>query len=205
MKNKIAILVGFLAAFAILSPSSGEAGTLIATGDAVVPPSGFIRFCVKYSQDCLASGREAAAIDLTAQRRAELDEVQASVNAAIEPREELGAGWRYATDGHGDCNTFALSKRRALIARGWPEETLLLATAYTERGEGHLVLVARTSQGDLVLDNRLAPVVDWAALPYRWVSIQSQKSPALWLQIVPRTVAAAKASDKPLLIVSAAR
>lgn len=203
MKNKTAILAGFLAACATFSPLSGHAGTLIATGDAVVPPSGFIRFCVKHSEDCLASGREHAVADLTAERRAQLDAVQARINAAIAPREELGAGWRYATDGYGDCNTYALSKRRALIAMGWPEETLLLATAYTERDEGHLVLVARTNQGDLVLDNRLAPVVDWAALPYRWISMQSQKSPALWVQIVPRHLA--KASAKPILVVAAER
>lgn len=203
MKNKTAILAGFLAACATFSPLSSHAGTLIATGDAVVPPSGFIRFCVKHSEDCLASGREHAVVDLTAERRAQLDAVQARINAAIAPREELGAGWRYATDGYGDCNTYALSKRRALIAMGWPEETLLLATAYTERDEGHLVLIARTNQGDLVLDNRLAPVVDWAALPYHWISMQSQKSPALWVQIVPRNLA--KASAKPILVVSAER
>jgi len=166
---------------------------MITTGSAVVPPSGFIGFCVKYSQECLVSGQDATVRELTSARRAELEAVQAKVNAEIRPQEEPTHVWEYARTGTGDCNTFALTKRRALIAMGWPEETLLLAAAYTEQGEGHLVLVARTSQGDLILDNRLKPVVDWTVLPYRWVSMQSQKSPARWLQIVSRRIADATA------------
>jgi predicted transglutaminase-like cysteine proteinase len=172
--------------------SPANAGTIMTTGPAVVPPSGFIGFCMKYAQECLVNGQDASVRQLTGAGRAELEAVQAKVNAEIEPREEPAHVWDYALTGSGDCNSFALTKRRALIALGWPEETLLLAAAYTERGEGHLVLVARTSQGDLVLDNRLKPVVDWTELPYRWVSMQSQKSPARWLKIVAHTVADAE-------------
>ena len=76
-----------------------------------------------------------------------------------------------------------LEKRRELMALGWPRQALLLTTALTERGEGHMVLVVRTSGGDLVLDNRVRWVVDWRDLPYQWLSRQSAANPALWVAI----------------------
>jgi len=160
------------------------AGTRMATGGAVVPPSGFIRFCIAHSRECLVSAVKPAVVMLSKDRRAELDRVQSEVNRAIAPRENPSHVWDYAEAGYGDCNTFALTKRRALIALGWPEEALLLAAAYDEFGEGHLVLIARTSDGDLALDNRTAPVVAWSDLPYRWVQMQSPLSPARWVRIV---------------------
>ena len=61
----------------------------------------------------------------------------------------------------------------------------MLTAAYTERGEGHLVLVARTSSGDLVLDNRVDPVEDWSYLPYHWVAQQTSASLMQWVSLAP--------------------
>ena len=191
MKYKIVLFSTILSVLVAAPILPARAGSVIATGAPVVPPSGFIHFCVKHSEECLVSGQDAARMELTAERQAELREVQAQINAAIEPRQDPNHLWDYARDGHGDCNTFALTKRRALIALGRPEETLLLAAVYTEHNEGHLVLVARTSQGDLVLDNRLPRIVEWTVLPYRWVSMQSQASPARWLRVTANSVATA--------------
>ena len=191
MKYKICFLSAILAALMAGPVLPARAGSVSGNGAAVVPPSGFIHYCVKHSDECLVSGQDAARVELTTARQAELREVQAQIKAAIEHREDLSHLWEYARDGHGDCNTFALTKRRALIARGWPEETLLLAAVYTEHNEGHLVLVARTSQGDLVLDNRLPRIVEWTVLPYRWVSMQSQTSPARWLRVTGKSVTTA--------------
>lgn len=95
---------------------------------------------------------------------------------------------------YGDCNNYALEKRRELIALGWPRAALLLAAAVTETGEGHLVLVARTGEGDLVLDNRLASTVDWDRLPYRWASRQSEVSAALWVSITSQPAVSLEAA-----------
>ena len=198
MKYKMAFGAALLGASLAATAMPACAGTAIATGAPVVPPSGFIHFCVKHSDECLVNGHDAARVELTPARQAELRDVQARVNAAIEPREDPTHVWEYARDGHGDCNTFALTKRRTLIALGWPEETLLLAAVYTERNEGHLVLVARTSQGDLVLDNRLPRIVEWSVLPYRWVSMQSQMSPARWVRVTGEGVAIADSGQTPI-------
>ena len=167
-----------------IAVSCANAQIPMTTGVAAVPPQGFVGFCAKHLEECLGNAPAPVVVTLTADRRADLEKTQAETNRAIRPRSDPTHVWDYPTDGTGDCNKFALAKRRALIALGWPREALLLTAALTERGEGHLVLVARTSQGDLVLDNRVAPVVDWSRLPYRWLSRQSERSPTAWLSIV---------------------
>lgn len=54
---------------------------------------------------------------------------------------------------YGDCEDYALEKRRQLIAAGVPESALSLAVAVTSRGEGHAVLMISLKSGDWVLDN----------------------------------------------------
>lgn len=160
----------------------------MSTGALVVPPAGVLGFCIKNLADCQRTALEPAVVQLSPDRRHDLEEVQALVNARVSPRENTRHAWEYASSGYGDCNTYALEKRRELIARGWPVTALLLASAITETGEGHLVLIVRTSAGDLVLDNRLPQVVDWSRLPYHWVSRQSTQRLTIWVSIEQRPI-----------------
>ena len=80
----------------------------------------------------------------------------------------------------GDCEEFALTKRRNLIALGWPSRALRIAVARTGSGEGHAVLVVKSSRGDLVLDNRTDEIKPWTQTDLRWVKIQSGDNPRLW-------------------------
>jgi len=163
------------------------------TGSLVTPPGGFLGFCARHLAECTGSVATPAVMPLSPARRRELDEVQARVNSAVLWRDDPQHVWDYPTDHQGDCNKFALEKRRELIALGWPRDALLLTTALTEQGEPHLVLLARTSGGDLVLDNRAARVVDWTRLPYRWIARQSPENPALWVRVLPAQVMTADA------------
>ena len=153
------------------------------TGAEIVPPAGFIGFCARHLADCAGAAAAPAPVVLTDAKEQELETVQGEINRAIEPEEDPRHVWDYPVDGRGDCNKYALAKRRALIELGWPREALLLTTAVTEHGEGHLVLIARTSEGDLVLDNRFPTVIDWSRLPYRWVGRQSERRPTIWLSL----------------------
>jgi len=164
------------------------APALMETGPLVVPPAGVLGFCARNLAECQRVAEQPALVQLSPDRRLDLEEVQTLVNARVHPRENPGHAWEYADGGYGDCSTYALEKRRELLARGWPKTALLLASAVTETGEGHLVLIARTSAGDLVLDNRLEPVVDWSRLPYRWVSRQSEQRLTIWVGIQPRPI-----------------
>jgi len=178
----------------IAAPTPAFAWTQMPTGTPAIPPAGFLGFCAKHLSECLSRSQEPATVELTDERSQAIEAVQASINASITPRVDPAHVWDYSTDGTGDCNKYALTKRRELLAHGFPRGAVLLATATTERGEGHLVVVVRTDRGDLVLDNRVQHVVDWSALPYHWVSVQSQQSPVRWVSILSQPIATADAS-----------
>ncbi len=80
---------------------------------------------------------------------------------------------------YGDCEDYALEKRRQLIAAGVPESALSLAVAVTARGEGHAVLMISLKSGDWVLDNLTPWATPWEDLNYHWVERQVPGT-ALW-------------------------
>jgi predicted transglutaminase-like cysteine proteinase len=169
------------------------AGTSMATGAPVVPPAGFIGFCVKHPEMCLgAEAAPAAPVKLTWRHARELEDVQMRVNGRVAPRAMPANAWDYPTDGTGDCNRYALEKQRELLELGWPRDALLLTVAITERGEGHLVLVATTDEGDFVLDNRYPRVRPWEAMPYRWIARQSRVQAAAWVGLAGAPVQVAE-------------
>ena len=100
----------------------------------------------------------------------DLRAVNKNVNAAIVPEHNseglAGEKWLIAPSS-GDCNDYAVTKRSELLDRGWPTRALLLSEVVTSWGEHHLVLVVRTSSGDLVLDNMASEIqaVDAGAVP----------------------------------------
>jgi predicted transglutaminase-like cysteine proteinase len=136
-------------------------------------------------------------------RWAELAHVNRSVNAAITPatdREVYGVDehWAYPTGGRGDCEDYALLKRRVLIDRGWPESALLITVVRDQAGDGHAVLTVRTSEGDVVLDNVHDEILPWHRTGYRFVKRQSQWAPNIW-------VALSEDAARPLAVSAPAR
>jgi predicted transglutaminase-like cysteine proteinase len=77
---------------------------------------------------------------------------------------------------YGDCEDYALEKRRRLIAAGVPAEAMSMAVAITARGEAHAVLLVRFESGDWVLDNLTPWATPWGDLNYRWVERQAPGS-----------------------------
>jgi predicted transglutaminase-like cysteine proteinase len=125
-------------------------------------------------------------ITLTAQRLSELQQVNYHVNSTITEvsdleqygREDL---WTLPTSGKGDCEDFALLKRKLLADRGWPATALLVTAVQTAEGEPHAVLVARTDHGDYALDNKRSDIRPVEATGYVILSQQSQTSPGKWI------------------------
>ncbi|MFZ0266036.1 transglutaminase-like cysteine peptidase [Caulobacter sp.] len=78
---------------------------------------------------------------------------------------------------YGDCEDYALEKRRRLIAAGVPAEAMSMAVAVTARGETHAVLLVRFESGDWVLDNLTPWATPWGDLNYRWIERQAPGSP----------------------------
>ncbi|MDP6426877.1 MAG: transglutaminase-like cysteine peptidase [Rhodospirillales bacterium] len=154
-------------------------------------PIGFVGFCYTNPQECsvdTASNGKHDEVRLTDERFGQLVRVQRNINDAIRPRSDqenygLREHWTYPANGYGDCEDYALAKRKALLQLGWPKSSLIFAVALTERGEHHLVLIAVTEQGDYVLDSRYRPVWLWSKLRYKWLARQSTQNTKKWLKI----------------------
>ena len=160
----------------------------IAFNKPVLAPVAFVRFCMRYQDDCKASpiGLDRAPVPLTKARWTELAKVNGDVNRAIKPEENLGGvmaeEWLVAPR-RGDCNDYAVTKRHELLARGWPSHALLLTEVVIASGEHHLVLVVRTSEDDFVLDNLSATVRPVSQIEYEWVRAQQTENPKFWSTI----------------------
>jgi predicted transglutaminase-like cysteine proteinase len=172
-----------------LAPEAAPNVAPMLTGESVKPPPGFILFCLNNLDECRGALGQPQVVILTDALRNQLSDVQWSLNNSIAPRENPQHLWIYPVDGGGDCNTYTMAKRKALIGLGWPSSSLLMAAAWTETREAHLVLVVRTNAGDLVLDNRTPAVVDWKSLPYQWIERQTGQNPAIWVKIDDRSTA----------------
>jgi len=85
----------------------------------------------------------------------------------------------------GDCEDFALVKRRLLIAAGIPAAALSLAIVRTRYNEDHAVLVVATRQGDFVLDNLTSRLRPWQKTGYDWISRQAPGDDLGWVSLLP--------------------
>jgi predicted transglutaminase-like cysteine proteinase len=155
-----------------------------------VPPFGFIEFCNKMPSECTPGPRSDRRFHATPERLSELDEVNRYVNRKIRPATDyelygVNEKWTLPTD-RGDCEDYALLKRKILIERGWPPSALLLTVVRDELGEGHAVLTARTAQGDFILDNKVDEVMLWYMKPYEYIMRQSFLDPRVWVSLNPQ-------------------
>lgn len=153
---------------------------------ATLAPIAFTRFCMQLPDDCHVhrmAFRRPRPEALTGARLKDLLEVNRDVNRAIIAQADVGdvtsERWHISPRA-GACHDYAVTKRHELLARGWPSRSLLLAEVVVPWGEHHLVLVVRTDEGDLVLDNLNAGIRSWSHTPYQWIRIQSPSDPTLW-------------------------
>jgi len=169
--------------------SAIEAAVLhMPVGGQVMPPFGFVAFCLRDAKACEGGTDAPAEVALTPERWTELNEVNAYVNRAVaqvEDRDNQGVAeyWDFPNALGGDCEDLALLKRKMLIERGWPAEALLMTVARERSGDGHAVLTVTTDKGDYVLDNKNWAIVAWADAPYLWVKRQSPKRPYAWVSL----------------------
>jgi predicted transglutaminase-like cysteine proteinase len=186
-----AVVGGFQSAnagFVGLPQALGSMAKRISFSKYTLPPMAYTQFCLRYSDQCEPQRVmfRGGPIRLTEERWEDLKAVNKSVNAAIipEPNTEGLAGEKWLLHpSRGDCNDYAVTKRSELLELGWPARALLLSEVVTSWGEHHLVLVVRTSVGDLVLDNMTPQIRPWARAPYQWVRIQTPKNPNYWASL----------------------
>ena len=190
---------GSLAVGAILIAmvGSGQASSLNMTvlGNAS-PPIGAYQFCKEMPADCANAAGDQGELLLTEERWKTILKVNYQVNSSITPltdKEIYGVEerWAYPRTA-GDCEDYALLKRRLLMQAGWPREALLITVVRDRKGDGHAVLTVKTDRGEFILDNQESQVLPWAKTGYRFVKRQSQSDPNLWVSlgepIAPATV-----------------
>lgn len=160
-------------------------------------PVGAAEFCKTNAGECGAYPRQVEVESLTEASWSELTAINDAVNASIVPETdadlyEVTEYWTYP-NGRGDCEDYALEKRRQLIQRGWDASTLLMTVVRQPNGDGHAVLMVRTDRGDLILDNQNGSVLVWNDTPYEFIKRQSQTDSSKWVGLVDQramTVAA---------------
>lgn len=150
-------------------------------------PIGHAEFCKVHREECGAYDSPDEVMMLTEHLWNDLVRINNRFNGEIVPITDqdlyqVGEFWTYP-DGYGDCEDFALAKRRALIEKGWSASTLLIAVVRERSGAGHAVLMVRTDRGDLILDNQDSRIRVWNETPYQFVKRQSQANAGEWVLI----------------------
>lgn len=189
--------LGFTATMA--SPAQIVTASYAAVGNATSIPYGWMDFCRRYEGQCQHGQLPAEDVNLSAQAFRQIDRINKWVNAKIEPITDwdhwhVVDKWDYPLDGKGDCEDFALFKRRLLIGLGFPRQALLMTVVKDENNEGHAILIVKTNHGEFVLDNLTDAIRPWNAAPYRFVKRQSQSDENVWVEIGPPTAAPATVS-----------
>jgi predicted transglutaminase-like cysteine proteinase len=154
------------------------------------PPYGFVHMCERLPEECRQGPLEEQRFSATPDRLTELDSINRAVNREIAPATDMEIygvpeHWTIPT-ARGDCEDYALLKRKRLLARGWPASALLMTVVRDEKGEGHAVLTARTVQGDFILDNKVEEVKSWNRTRYEFMMRQSYLNPLIWMSLDPR-------------------
>jgi predicted transglutaminase-like cysteine proteinase len=168
-------------------PAQAGATPWMQTGAVTSQPIGHYEFCQKYRGECNVRSKAKVPPRVTAGGWAAIRQVNASVNRQIAPvtdieltgRDEV---WSYPGR-QGDCEDFALEKRRRLMQKGFSAGNLLMTVVRKPDGEGHAVLTVRTAQGDFILDNLDDGVRLWTHTPYRFLKRQATNHSGRWVTI----------------------
>jgi predicted transglutaminase-like cysteine proteinase len=167
-------------------------------------PIGWIEFCASNVGECAAAPSRPRDIVLTATAFQDLVSINRYVNGAIKPMTDIDhwgtiEKWSYPDDGYGDCEDYALLKRRLLIRAGWPREALLLTVVRDRKDEGHAVLTVKTDRGEFILDNQVDEILPWYETGYRFMKRQSQHDQNVWVSLSEsRPVAAASVAKRQI-------
>ncbi len=203
-KYKGILVAGLATAFAVgVAPQSTVAGELlyIATGEVTRPPIGWVDFCAEHTFECKVAPTAPRDVVLTNKTWTDLVRINKWVNENVKPMTDMDhwgvvEKWSYPDDGYGDCEDYALLKRRMLTEAGWPREALLMTVVRERNGDGHAVLTVKTDKGEFILDNQEEKILLWSETSYRYVKRQSQSDPNRWVSLGDPRPTAATASSR---------
>jgi predicted transglutaminase-like cysteine proteinase len=155
-------------------------------------PRGWTDFCVRYISECDVPRLPAQDIVQTPAHLKLIAKINHFVNTDIKPMSDqdhwgVADRWDIPSDGYGDCEDYALLKRKMLIEEGLPRQALLMTIVKDQHNEGHAVLTVKTDQGELILDNIVDEVLPWQNVPYHFIKRQAQENPNQWVALEGET------------------
>ena len=174
---------------ALLPLSAMAADAFMPLGDPTLQPFGHRDFCLRQPGECdPIEGPAAQPVALDLQLKLLVAQVNTDVNTEIAPESDqtlygTEEYWTYPTEHKGDCEDYALEKRRRLHEAGIPMGDLLMTVVRKPDGTGHAVLTLRTVSGDFVLDNLDWRVRPWTEVSYRFIKRQQVENPGRWVSI----------------------
>jgi predicted transglutaminase-like cysteine proteinase len=187
-------LPGAIAPYALrgssdVSASLPAASASMPAGNTPGPvPAGFISFCMRFADQCTAPPNAPAIVIFDSTRWQTLEKINQRINRAIRPLDDQthygrAEYWNIPTDGYGDCEDYALTKRKELMEAGFPEPSLRIALVMTWRNERHAVLTVSSDRGDFVLDNLTDAIVSWDKTGFAWVERQDPNRAWAWVAL----------------------
>ena len=205
MPSKFKGIAGAFIALVVLAAPALASSSVDLSNPAFAPvngptsiPVGAAEFCKAHREECGPLARVVETETLTEAAWNQLVGINDQVNGSVTPVTDadlynVKEYWTYP-NGEGDCEDYALEKRRQLIANGWSPSALLMTVVRQQNGEGHAVLMVRTDRGDLVLDNQVGQVLVWKDTSYQFVKRQSQTDSRKWVGIDDTRIITASAS-----------
>lgn len=152
----------------------------------VPPPPGAHALCTMYDWACAKSNRTVLIGEETMKT---VRAINSRANRSIRPISDfaqyrIAERWSLPTNRGGDCEDYALYKKRELIRAGIPAEQLLIAAVLDRKRQSHAVLVLRTGTQDLVLDNLTSRIVPWQKTGYTFLRLQDPRQPSRWVSVM---------------------
>jgi predicted transglutaminase-like cysteine proteinase len=149
-----------------------------ASGDARAPYA-WTDLCKRSPAECRVNLNEEERVEMTPKLWKALVTLNSRINREIEAvtdEDHWGVvdRWDLPEDGKGDCEDYALLKRKRLAETGVPRRAMLITVVIDEENAGHAVLMVRTDRGDFILDNKRNAVLPWNQTGYVYVKRESQ-------------------------------
>ncbi|PBB68096.1 transglutaminase [Mesorhizobium sp. WSM4312] len=169
--------------------SAFAAPASMVVGGSTSQPIGHYDFCRIHVAECSIRSPDSVPERLTSKLLHDISAVNLSVNTRVKPMSDMDnygkdEWWAYPENGLGDCEDYALEKRRELNSLGIAIANLLMTVVRKPDGEGHAVLTVRTDKGDFILDNLTDKVRLWNQTSYRYLKRQASDNTGHWVSIL---------------------
>ena len=176
------------AVFCSVAGSAYAAPASMVVGGSTSQPIGHYDFCKIHVAECSIRSPDSVPEHLNSKLLHDISAVNLSVNTRVKPMSDMDnygkdEWWAYPDNGFGDCEDYALEKRRELNSLGIAIANLLMTVVRKPDGEGHAVLTVRTDKGDYVLDNLTDKVKSWDETGYRFLKRQAIDNTGRWVSI----------------------